>query len=457
MRIFGSFAFLISIMLYLPIVIYVPALAFNQLTGINIHIITPICMSICIFYTSLGGIKAVVWTDVLQITLMYGTLALIAIKGTIKVGGFETLIERNIQGGRFESPDFRLNPTIRHTFWTLTIGGTIWWTNINGTSQSSIQRYLSLKNLKQSQMSHLIFTIGVLIMIGLCMYNGLLLYAMYHDCDPLTTKLATVKDQLLPLLAMETLKDYPGLSGLFVSGIFSAALSSASTVLNSMSAVVLYDCFNALRKKNLSKRGTELVMRGTVIVAGIVAVLLVYVVENLGAVLQLSMSIPGAVGGPLLGVFIIGIMIPWIGGRATFYASISSTILTFCIIFKAQMEVMNGHITIPTKPTSVDGCSYNFTASAPANVTKTEYDHDQIYHMSYLYYTAFGSILVIVKAVALSFYFGFKDARKVDQRLIAPFMRKYIEFKVDRNVEMEKFKDENVVKMYDLTNHCPEK
>lgn len=51
----------------------------------------------------MGGIKAVIWTDVLQITLMYGTLALIAIKGTISVGGVGTLIERNIQGGRFEA------------------------------------------------------------------------------------------------------------------------------------------------------------------------------------------------------------------------------------------------------------------------------------------------------------------------------------------------------------------
>ena len=186
-----------------------------------------------------------------------------------------------------------MDPTIRHSFWSLMIGGIIWWTALNGTSQPSIQRYLSLRNLRQSQLSHILFTIGVIILISLCMYNGLVLFAMYHDCDPIASNVIKAKDQLLPLLAMETLKDYPGLSGLFVSGIFSAALSSASTVLNSVSAVVLYDVFNALRKKNLSKRNTEIVMRGTVVVAGIVSVLLVYVVENLGAVMQLAMSVPG--------------------------------------------------------------------------------------------------------------------------------------------------------------------
>lgn len=85
--------------------IYVPALAFNQLTSINVHVITPIVMAICIFYTCLGGLKAVVWSDVIQITIMYGTLLTIAIKGTISVGGFSMVIERNLASERIEAPE----------------------------------------------------------------------------------------------------------------------------------------------------------------------------------------------------------------------------------------------------------------------------------------------------------------------------------------------------------------
>lgn len=85
--------------------LYVPALAFNQMTGISIHKITPLVVSICIFYTCLGGLKAVVWTDVVQITIMYGTLLLIAIKGTINVGGISEVFEKNIESGRFEIPE----------------------------------------------------------------------------------------------------------------------------------------------------------------------------------------------------------------------------------------------------------------------------------------------------------------------------------------------------------------
>lgn len=69
-----------------------------------------------------------------------------------------------------------------------------------------------------------LFIAGTLTLIICCSYCGLLIYATYHDCDPLTTKLAKAKDQLLPLLVMRLFGDYPGLPGLFVSGVFSAAL-----------------------------------------------------------------------------------------------------------------------------------------------------------------------------------------------------------------------------------------
>jgi solute carrier family 5 (sodium-coupled monocarboxylate transporter), member 8/12 len=85
--------------------LYVPALAFNQMTGISIHKMTPLVVAICIFYTCLGGLKAVVWTDVVQITIMYGMLILIAVKGTIKAGGLSEVFRKNIESGRFEEPE----------------------------------------------------------------------------------------------------------------------------------------------------------------------------------------------------------------------------------------------------------------------------------------------------------------------------------------------------------------
>ena len=130
-----------------------------------------------------------------------------------------------------------------------------------------------------------------MILVLLCCYSGFVIFAKYYQCDPLTTKLARAKDQLLPLLVMDTLGDYQGLPGLFVAGVFSAALSSLSTGLNSLSAVMLEDFFKPFVRKPLTERQTAIIMRAVVVVFGFICVGLVFVVEHLGAVLQLSMSL----------------------------------------------------------------------------------------------------------------------------------------------------------------------
>jgi len=363
--------------------------------------------------------------------LMYGTLLLIVIKGTMSVGGLSVVIERNFASGRFEAPDLRLDPTIRHSFWTLVVGGTVFWVNVNGLNQNMIQRYMALKDVKTARKGQMIYVVGVTIMICLCVYNGLLLYATYHDCDPLTTKLAKAKDQLMPLLVMEILKDMPGLPGMFIAGVFSAALSSLSTGLNAMSAVVLEDFCKPFMKNGVSERASKYIMRGTVLVLGIVSVGLVYIVQHLGAVLQLSMSVPTACFGPMLGVYIVGFVCPWIGKRAVFYGAMVSWIAMMWVVFKAQAEMALGNMKFEYKPLSVVGCGYNFTVSSfedsTTNAPALADDNEMhIYHISYLYYTVLGSLIVIVTSVILSFVFGFQDASEVDSRLLAPFLRKYI-------------------------------
>lgn len=119
--------------------------------------------------------------------------------------------------------------TIRHTLWSQTIGGTFYWLQANAVSQNMIQRYLALPTLRAARIALCIFIGGITVLMLLCSYNGLLIYASYKECDPLTTKLASQRDQLLPLFVMDTLGGIPGLSGLFVAGVFSAALSSLST------------------------------------------------------------------------------------------------------------------------------------------------------------------------------------------------------------------------------------
>ncbi|CRK86766.1 CLUMA_CG000598, isoform A [Clunio marinus] len=459
MRLFGCILFIFSQMVWLPIVIFVPALAFNQVSGIDIHMITPITCVCCIFYTTVGGLKAVVYTDVVQSLMMFGAMFIVIIKGTLDVGGLDVVINRNIESGRIEGPDTSFDLTSRHTVWSLCIGGFVYWLKTNAISQNMIQRYLSLPNLTAAKRALWIFIFGVFVMLSICCYCGLLIYATYHDCDPLTTKLVKAKDQLLPLLVMDILGDYPGLPGLFVAGVFSAALSSLSTGLNSMSAVMLEDFFKPFSKKPLTELQTKYIMRGVVAVFGTICVALVLVVEQLGAVLQLSMSLGAVAQGPLLGIFTMGVMLPWVHGTGAFVGSATALSFMTWICFKAQRAIATGELQFATKEVSTSGCSYHFIANEPMSMlainetapTMTLEDIEpmgfQIYHISYLWYTLVGSFICIIVSLIASYILGPNKPSDLNPNLLAPFVRKLIKFETAKPIANDERELEHSMKL----------
>jgi sodium-coupled monocarboxylate transporter 8/12 len=130
---------------------------------------------------------------------------------------------------------------------------------------------------------------------------------------------------------MDSLADWPGLPGFFVAGVFSAALSSLSTGLNSICAVILEDFFKPYSKKPLTDIQIKYITRSVVLIFGLICIILVFVVEQLGTVLQLSMSIGSIFQGPLLGIFTAGIMIPVIN------ASVWKFIILIYILCKSTI------------------------------------------------------------------------------------------------------------------------
>ncbi|CAH0558329.1 unnamed protein product [Brassicogethes aeneus] len=439
-RLFSSILFTIGLFAWLPLVIYVPALAFNQVTGINVHLITPIVCIICIFYTTMGGIKAVVWTDVIQIMIMYGSMLLVIVKGTIDIGGFGTIIERNYRSDRIEGPNLSLNPNDRHTLVGLVIGGFIYNLHSSAINQNMIQRYLSLPTLKATRQGLWIFTLGTILIILLCGYAGLVIFATFHRCDPLTTMLAREKDQLLPLLVMEILGDYPGLPGVFVAGIFSAALSSLSTGLNAMAAVVLEDFFKPFSKNGITEKQTYYIMKLTVIILGALCVGLVFVVEKLGSVLQLSMSFGAIASGPSLGMFIMGVTLPWVNAKGALIGGTSGLSFMIWLCYRAQTLIASGDLIFPEKPITTEGCHYHFTPkysggnilhlkinpmSNATHVTHTD-EKFMLYRLSYIWYALVGTSVTIFVGLLVSFVTKSHDINDVDTQLLAPFIRRFI-------------------------------
>lgn len=212
-----------------------------------------------------------------------------------------------------------------------------------------------------------------------------------------------------------------------------AALSSLSSGLNSMSALVLEDYFKPFFKNGVSERASAYIMRGTVLVLGIVSVGLVYVVEHLGAVLQLSMSLPATCQGSLFGTFLIGMFVPWIGRKPAFYGALCGSAVMIYIVVRSQLDMASGLIKYEQKITSIDGCDYNFTrieTSTPFPPTQS-FDKE-FHHVSYLYYMLMGTTITCTAAFLFSCMFGFEDPNNVDPQLLAPCMRSYLNSKISK-------------------------
>ncbi|XP_032588278.2 sodium-coupled monocarboxylate transporter 1 [Drosophila mojavensis] len=444
LRLFGSIMFIMASLLWLPIVIYVPAIAFNQATGVNIHIVTPCVCVVCIFYTCIGGLKAVVWTDVVQTLIMFGAMALVLIKGTMDIGGPGVVWQRAKQTARVESPNFTFDLSERYTFYSLVLGGVAHWLKSNAISQNMIQRYLSLPTLRDARIAIWTFIGGVLAFLAICGYTGLLIYATYADCDPLETKLAQRNDQLLPLLVMETLGTYPGLPGIFVAGVFSAALSSLSTGLNSLSAVVLEDFVKTFRHEPLTETQTAFVMRSVVVVFGVIFVALVFIVEKLGAVLQLTITLTSVANGPLLGIFTSGVLLPWVNSKGALLGGVSSLLVMAWMCIKAQHDLVTGDLVYQRKPYSTLGCNYTFAgerrafSSLPLDgaISAASDAPFHLYRISYLYFTLFGALLTIVVALVTSLVLRETDLDALDTRLLTPFVRRWLERRRSRRTQL---------------------
>ncbi|XP_075907889.1 sodium-coupled monocarboxylate transporter 1-like [Nelusetta ayraudi] len=151
-RLLGTVLFIVQTILYTGIVIYAPALALNQVTGMDLWGAVISTGVVCTFYCTLGGLKAVVWTDVIQLGVMLAGFLSVIIRTVAVQGGISTIMSDSQQGGRVDIWDYDMNPLRRHTFWTVSIGGTFVWTSIYGINQAQVQRYISCKSITQAKL-----------------------------------------------------------------------------------------------------------------------------------------------------------------------------------------------------------------------------------------------------------------------------------------------------------------
>ncbi|GAB0099580.1 hypothetical protein DMENIID0001_154640 [Sergentomyia squamirostris] len=423
-RLLASCIYLLSGMLFLPLTVYIPSLTFQRVTGIDTHLTMIVLSLLCAFYTALGGFKAVVWTDVVQFLLMITSIVTVAVIGVQSAGGIDQVFKAADRGRRIVIVNITdLNTrTSSLQYFTTHIFVFIYQFGLN---QANMQRYLSLPSMKKIKIS--VWVLAVMFSIIMCLqtFIGLVIYANYETCDPAKAGLIKKVDQILPHFIQEKASLFVGFNGIFVAGIFSASLSTTSSYLNAMSGVI-YEDFISQKYSDLSDRSANRIMKIIVIFLGILQIFVVFFIEKMGMVMQISTQCMALSTAALITLFILGVLVPKANSKGAVLGALAAvgTMLTFII---GSLEKKHD----PPLPFRTDGCQSSVNASVVHQLTSTmtsrsfEVDEDDVFwlfRLSFVYYAFVGTIIGFGVGYLTSILTGGQHIK--NQNLLATFVRK---------------------------------
>jgi len=275
---------------------------------------------ITLLYTLIGGIRAVVWMDVIQTGIyMGGAFLAVGILLSRVPGGIFGALETARAAGKLKLIDlgFQMSPADffaePYTLITALVGGAVFSIASHGTDQLIVQRLLATRNLREGRRALIGSGFVVMGQFALFLFVGILLFAFYGGASPEGLGL-TARDEIFAKFIVEEIPS--GLSGLIVAAILAAAMSTLSSSINSLASSAALDIYRPrrgreasperlLRASRILSLGWGLILTGSaVLFAGL----------QLGspgerpAVVELGLGIASYTYGGLLGVFLLGIL-----------------------------------------------------------------------------------------------------------------------------------------------------
>ena len=326
-RLYSSLGFVMAHFSKMGTVFYLLSLAISAMTGIDTLTVLWAMGVIVILVTLLGGIEAVIWLDTIQGFLLIagGIVSLLIILFSVEGGAVEVW---NIakENGRIGFGPFNWD-FVNLTFWVMAINGIFYAIQKYGTDQTIVQRYLTARSDRDAIKSSLM---GVLLSVpvwALFMFIGTALFSYYQSgADVLPANLKA--EEVFPYFIMTKMP--VGITGLVISALIAAAISSLDSDLNCLSAVGVED-FYAKLKPNATDKMKLRMGKITVIIAGIAALLVgsLYTILEGEGVLGIVFTLYAIFSGGIAGIFLAGLFIKRIG-RKSLYVGIGA-----CVMFTA--------------------------------------------------------------------------------------------------------------------------
>jgi SSS family transporter len=263
-----------------------------------------IVTALTLVYTFEGGMKAVIWTDVVQMFVyVAGTLVGFVTLLKLVPGGWTTVSSMAEAGGKFRVFDFTPDFFRVYTFWAGLIGGTFLTTASHGTDQLIVQRLLAARSERDSKLALITSGFAVFLQFTLFLLVGILLYAFYHSGAGGRT--FTSFDEIFPTFIVESMPH--GVSGLLIAAILAAAMSNLSSALNSLSSSSIVDFYLRLHP-GAGERQRMRLSRASTVVWAVVLFALAILSRDIRVVVEVGLSIASVAYGALLGVFLLGVL-----------------------------------------------------------------------------------------------------------------------------------------------------
>jgi SSS family transporter len=320
------------------VALYAPAIMLSEMTGFSVAHAVLIVGTITTMYTVLGGIRGVIYTDILQaFVFMAGWLLAVVFILKALPGGAAQAWSIASASDKLRLVNFSPDPRIPATFWSGLIAMMFTHVALGGVSQTQVQKFLTVSGMRGGRhaiLFHGISQIGVYVAF---FSLGTLLFVFYQiHAGRLSPGMAP--DRVFPFFIMHELS--PGLRGFLLAGAFAPAMSTVSSALNSLANVTVVDFMDRLRPGETVRRAKTIT-----ILWGLVAMGAGLMAWRLGSILELVVKVNSYFYGCLLGVFLLGILTTRADGRgATFGLVAGMLAVLLCSAFQPDLWIWFGAI-----------------------------------------------------------------------------------------------------------------
>ena len=304
-RIYASFSFVLFMIGRTAVILYLSSLLLSSFITVDIRFIIVIIGIVTIVYTLMGGMEAVIWTDVMQSVIMIGGIIFIGYLLTKEVFARpDFLIQNAFDTNKFSLGDTSFSLTSR-TIWVMIIYGLT--ENVRNliADQNYTQKYCSVPDEKKAKKSVWIAMLIYLPLTAIFLYIGTALFAYYSGPNNILGETVTKGDQVFPFFIATQLP--VGLKGLIIAAILAASMSTIDSALNCSATVLFVDYYKKYFRPDVSEKKSVVFLRLSTVIWGLLGIVFALLMISTASALDIWWQIAGIFGGGILGLFFLGI------------------------------------------------------------------------------------------------------------------------------------------------------